>query len=382
MKKGISLRTRLTLITSMLLILLCVAFTISGLYNLNVNVIDPLQLTIKIDMDQLAAQPEQKLPGNIFDNLNEIIIEERIEPYSRFSFLFMVTAIVIGTVIMYFLSGLVLKPAKKLANDIACIDKDTLSRRITEFKAGDELNSIANSFNGMLERLQLAFEREQHFSAAAAHELKTPLTVIKTNLDVFDLDEAPSEEDVKDILGVVKKQTDRMVMLVNDLMKLSATDDCEKKDIVSVDKLLTEIADEMLPDMIKDMIKKSIELNIDTVPCNIKGNAVMIKHAISNLWSNAIKYNIDHGQISVSTYREGRQCIISIADTGIGIEEDKSKYIFEPFYRVDKSRSRESGGSGLGLAIAKEIIIHHEGTIIYEKNQPQGSRFTITLPVL
>lgn len=378
MKKGISLRIRLTLITSMLLILLCVAFTISGLYNLNVNVIDPLQLIIKIDMDQLEPQLDQEIPGIKLDNLNEIIIGETVVPYSRFSFLFMVAVIIIGTGIMYFLSGLVLKPAKKLAADISCIDKDTLFSPVTEFKAGDELNSIANSFNGMLERLQLAFEREQRFSASAAHELKTPLTVIKTNLDVFDLDEAPSEEDVKDILGVVKRQTDRMVILVNDLMKLSATNDCEKKDIVSVDKLLTEIADEMLP----DMIKKSIKFNIDTVPCNIKGNAVMIKHAISNLWSNAIKYNIDYGQISVSTYREGRQCIISIADTGIGIEEDKSKYIFEPFYRVDKSRSRESGGSGLGLAITKEIIIHHEGTIIYEKNQSQGSRFTITLPVL
>ena len=378
MKKGISLRVRLTLITSMLLILLCVAFTISGLYNLNVNVIDPLQVIVKIDTEQLGPQLDQKIPGGQLDNLNEIIIEETVEPYSRFSFLFMVAAIVIGTGIMYFLSGLVLKPAKKLAADISSIDKDTLFSPVTEFKAGDELSSIANSFNEMLERLQLAFEREQRFSAAAAHELKTPLTVIKTNLDVFDLDETPSEEDVKDILGVVRKQTDRMVMLVNDLMMLSTTDDCDKNDIISIEKLLTEVGEEMLP----DMIRKCIKLKIDIVPCNIRGNAVMIKHAISNLWSNAIKYNIDHGQIFVSTYSDGNQCIISIADTGIGIEEDKTKYIFEPFYRVDRSRSRELGGSGLGLAIANEIIMQHEGTIVYEKNHPQGSRFTITLPVL
>ncbi len=377
MKEGISLRGRLTFITSILLILLCIAFTVSGMYNLNVNVVDPLQLIIRIDMDQVARQTEQGVPEFMLDNLNEIIIEETIGPYSRFSFLFMVVAIVIGTSIMYFLSGLVLKPAQKLATDIACINKDTLSRRITNFKAGDELNSIANSFNGMLDRLQLAFDREQRFSAAAAHELKTPLTVIKTNLDVFDLDETHSKEDVEDILGVVKKQTDRMVMLVNDLMILSTNHACNRNDKVSIDKLLAEIREEMLP----DMINKSIKFRMDTVPCNITANAVMIKHAISNLLNNAIKYNVDGGQISVSAYTEENRCIICIVDTGIGIEEDKTKYIFEPFYRVDKSRSRTVGGAGLGLAITKEIIMQHKGTIVHGKNEPQGSKFTVTLPL-
>lgn len=378
MKKGISLQTRLTLITSMLLTLLCVAFTIFGLYNLNVNVINPLQSASEIDMNNIDIQPAQQLTETVTDNLNDEIITKTIMPYSRFSFLFMLAAIVIGTGMMYFVSGLVLKPAKKLASDIAYIDKDTLSNRVTGFRAGDELSSIADSFNGMLDRLQSAFEREQRFSAAAAHELKTPLTIIKTNLDVFALDESPAKQDLDNILDVVKQQTNRMVMLVNDLMELSSKDVCDKNDVVPVDKLLAEIAEELSPSMIKTHVK----LKIDAVPCNITANAVMLKHAISNIWSNAIRYNIEEGQISVSAYIEGRQCIICIEDTGIGIEEDKSKYIFEPFYRADKSRSRAAGGAGLGLAIAKEIITQHKGTVVYEKNEPRGSRFTVTLTIL
>ena len=166
---------------------------------------------------------------------------------------------------------------KKLAGDIANVDKDTLSNRFTEFNAGDELNTIANSFNGMLERLQSAFEREQRFSAAAAHELKTPLTVIKTNLDVFELDESPSEQEVKSVLEIVRRQTDRMITLVNDLMELSATDACEKKDEVAIDKLLAEIADELS----SDMEGRGITYELDTMPCNIIANAVMIKKALS-----------------------------------------------------------------------------------------------------
>lgn len=168
-----------------------------------------------------------------------------------------------------------------------------------------------------------------------------------------------------------------MITLVNDLMELSATDACEKKDEVAIDKLLAEIADELS----SDMERRGITYELDTMPCNIIANAVMIKNAISNLWSNAIRYNTENGRIFIFESREGDLCIISIVDTGIGIDEEKSKYIFEPFYRVDVSRSRAAGGAGLGLTIAKEIIMQHDGTIVYEKNKPHGSRFTITLPV-
>ena len=377
MKKGITLQLRLTLITSLLLVILSAAFTVAGMYNLKENVINPLQITIEFDSNKLAAQLNKQL-SEVGDNgINDFTIRSTIKPYSQFSLWFMAAAIMAGTIIMYFLSGIVLKPAKKLAGDIANVDKDTLSNRFTEFNAGDELNTIANSFNGMLERLQSAFEREQRFSAAAAHELKTPLTVIKTNLDVFELDESPSEQEVKSVLEIVRRQTDRMITLVNDLMELSATDACEKKDEVAIDKLLAEIADELS----SDMERRGITYELDTMPCNIIANAVMIKNAISNLWSNAIRYNTENGRIFIFESREGDLCIISIVDTGIGIDEEKSKYIFEPFYRVDVSRSRAAGGAGLGLTIAKEIIMQHDGTIVYEKNKPHGSRFTITLPV-
>jgi signal transduction histidine kinase len=267
----------------------------------------------------------------------------------------MIISVILGSLLMYVISGVALKQVRLLAQKIASIDKNELSFRITDFSAGDELNKLADSFNMMLTKLDIAFARESRFSADAAHELKTPLTVIKTNLDVLYLDESPTKEDCLESLEVVKKQTNRMIALVDDLLAMSTASVCNIDNYVEVDVMLEEIAKEFDP-KIKEM---HIRFDMDVKACSVKANYVMLKHAISNILENSIKYNYQDGEIEIKAYPEENDCVIYISDTGIGISEEHVKYIFEPFYRVDKSRSRKIGGSGLGLAIAYDIILKH-----------------------
>lgn len=373
MTKKISLRMRLTLITSAILIFFCIMLTVFSLYNANSNFV-----ITSFDRDNNVYGST----GIITPDLNKDVeyAEVTLVGYSAFStssYIFMIISIILGSLLMYVISGIALKQVRLLAHKIADIDKNELSFRITDFSAGDELNTLADSFNMMLTRLEIAFARESRFAADAAHELKTPLTVIKTNLDVLYLDENPTTEDCLESLEVVKKQTNRMIALVDALLAMSTASFCEIENHVDVDAMLEEITTEFEP----QMREKYIQLSMDVEACSIRANYVMLKHALSNIIDNAIKYNYQNGKIRIKVYQEEKNCVIYISDTGMGISEEHARYIFEPFYRVDKSRSRAIGGSGLGLAIAYNIILKHQGTIEYSAAEPKGSIFKMSLPI-
>ena len=375
MKTNLSLRLRITIITSILLIILSIAFTLSGLYNLNRNVIDPLQVILEIDMYNINY-PVEGIPFNeVRTNLNRIRVQDRVEPFSRFSIYFMLGIISLGTATMYFLSGIALRPAKRLATIMNKVDRNNLSHRIQDFNAGDELDSIANSFNLMLDRLEEAFAREERFSAAAAHELKTPITVMKTNLDVYSLYGTYEEEEVDEIIEVMKEQTERMMELVDNLNKLSSNKAYEKTDLIKLDVLLRELVD----DLSGDIREKKLDINLNLSTLEIQGNYTMLKNALANIVSNAIKYNKYGGSIAINLSANGKDKYLVVEDSGIGIREDEIERIFEPFYRVDKSRSRKIAGSGLGLSIAKEIIEDHGGQLYCESQPAKGSIFIIKL---
>lgn len=373
MTKKISLRMRLTLITSAILTVFCIMFTLFSLYNANSNFVFPDVV------NENNVQGSTGVEAPILDeNVKYVdVILVGYNAFSTSSYIFMIISIILGSFLMYAFSGVALKQVRLLAEKIANIDKNELSFRITDFSAGDELNKLADSFNMMLTRLDIAFARESRFSADAAHELKTPLTVIKTNLDVLYLDESPTKKDCLESLEVVKKQTNRMIALVDDLLAMSTANICNADNYVDVDAMLKEIVAEFEP-KISEM---HIKFNMDVKACSIKANYVMLKHAISNILDNAIKYNCENGRIEISAYPEENNCVLYISDTGIGISEEHVKYIFEPFYRVDKSRSRAIGGSGLGLAIAYDIILKHQGTIEYSAAKQKGSIFKIVLPI-
>lgn len=374
MKKGISLRMRLTLITSLLLTLMCISFTVFSIQSANEIFSISEAQSYNMEEPVLVTETEESL--NDYAEYGEPVAADA-DTFSNVSLIFMGISIVIGTLLMYILSGIALKPVRKLSKEIETIDKETLSNRIASFSSGDELNKLSNSFNGMMDRLQEAFEREQRFAAAAAHELKTPLTVIKTEIDVLELEEEPSDKEYIECLAIVKKQSNRMIDLVKELMNLSAVKEFEQEYIVDLDKMVQEIGQE-LSVLMRD---KDIAFNMNLISCKIKGNGVMLKQALSNVVENAIKYNIEHGKIEVIMIRVDKICEIFIVDTGIGIPVEKKTLIFEPFYRLDKSRARSMGGAGLGLALTKEVIEKHRGTVEIIDNNPVGSKFIIKLPI-
>lgn len=377
MKKRLSLRWRLTLITSVLLTLTCAVFTLFSFYNTQKNVVGSVasqMLTMPASETEVALSgdaPEEITPAmTVMPLLNDAVTAAA--PFGLYSFAFMGLAIVLGSAGMYALCGLALRPARKLAAEIAAIQSDNLSFRIQQFQGGDELESISHSFNLMMERVETAFLRETRFSAAAAHELKTPLTVIKTNLDVLALDKQPAPEEYEASISVVKKQTERMNTLVNQLTLLSGTSEVALRESVNLKQLVEEILQEL------DWGLLSLETALSAA--TVQGDSVLLKHALSNLIQNAIRYNVNNGTVFVSLSQSSDNCTIRVEDTGIGIREDDALHVFEPFYRVDQSRSRALGGTGLGLSIVKEIVEQHGGSVHYQRRNPNGSVFTTVLP--
>lgn len=369
-----SLQMRITLITGGTMIFICMLLAVFILFNTQVWMIHPISGNMEKNIEDNSWESDN-------DGLKEIVEIEAGDQYyiTQFysaAFLGICIILIIGVFLIYWVIGLSLKPLKNLQEEIACIDENDLSKRIRNFPAVYEIDLLASSFNQMMMRIQRAFEREKEFSAGAAHELKTPLAVINTNIDVLNLSDSPTEEEYAETFVIIKRQTDRMKQLVDDLFSMCTMDDYEINDTVSIEKLMTEIADEQKP----FMEEKGIQTTIEATDCFVKANSVMLRHALSNLIQNAIRYNVENGSIQISIATQPEHCIITVADTGIGISPKAAEHIFEPFYREDKSRSRKSGGAGLGLSITKNIITQHNGTLIYQPNQPRGSMFVVALP--
>lgn len=356
MKRRLSLKTRLIITTSLLLIVISILFTIFSLFNAYFNLIQPLE---KIYIKQPST---------------DIIIDAT--DFFVANIIFLIAAIVIGCGLTYLVAKFSLKPLKVWSEEMENIDPSQLSKRIQNSNTRDELDTLANSFNQLLDRLQKAFEREQRFSAAVAHELKTPLTVVKTNIEFLEMDENPQIADYAETIEILRKQNERMIQLVHDLTLLSSANIQKQKELIETDAMIGEIENDLKP----SLLSKNIRLAYNKVNAPIKGNPTLLKHALSNLMENAIKYNVTGGEILICQKIEHDQYLFSISDSGIGIRTEDAPYIFEPFYRADKSRNRATGGSGLGLAITKEIIEGHNGNIKYRTRKPQGSEFIISLP--
>lgn len=355
MKKRLSLTSRLMITTSVLLIMISILFTVFSLFNAYFNLIKPFeQMYVEQQVEDVVLNADYFFVAN---------------------FVFLAAAIIIGCAMTYLVAKFSLKPVKIWSEEMANIDQHQLSKRIENPNTKDELGTLANAFNQLLDRLQKAFDREKRFSAAVAHELKTPLTVVKTNIEFLQLEESPEAEDYAETIEVVKKQNERMIQLVQDLMLLSSPNTRPKCDLIHMDAMISEIEN----DLESLLLSKNIRFEYNNAGFHTEGNAVLMKHALSNLVENAIKYNSVDGEIVISQKIEDDCYQISISDTGIGISAEDAPYIFEPFYRADKSRNRSTGGSGLGLAIAKEIIESHNGSIEYHAREPQGSEFIIRL---
>ena len=377
-----SLQLKLTLLLSLLMIVSCVLmyFFIShsavsgmdGLQNYMIKV-DPQDgdspITFNVDPKALFPQFEQEIQETKEDFLLRSVIATTI-------------IILLSSVCTYFLTKKTLTPLQKLTSEVSQIQAQNLSTQLAVPNSKDEIAQLTSSFNEMLARLDNAFSTQKQFSANAAHELRTPLAVLQTNLEVFEKKQEPEMVEYQQLFTMIKEQTARLSQLVGTLLDMTNLKSVPRTDHVSLEELVDEVFCDLDP--VAEKAGISIHFNDSANQdshTDVTGSYVLLYRAVYNLVENAIKYNRPHGSVSVSVKQENRQAMVLVTDTGIGISPENQKKIFDPFFRVDKSRSRAMGGAGLGLALVDSIAKEHGGTVKVLESSETGSTIALMLPV-
>ena len=392
-----SLQLKLTLLLSLLMIVSCVLmyFFIShsavsgmdGLQNYMIKV-DPQDgdspITFNVDPKALFPQFEQEIQETKEDFLLRSVIATTI-------------IILLSSVCTYFLTKKTLTPLQKLTSEVSQIQAQNLSTQLAVPNSKDEIAQLTSSFNEMLARLDNAFSTQKQFSANAAHELRTPLAVLQTNLEVFEKKQEPEMVEYQQLFTMIKEQTARLSQLVGTLLDMTNLKSVPRTDHVSLEELVDEVFCDLDPVAEKagisihfdDNSSQDWHTDVHTPDAsalnnnirNITGSYVLLYRAVYNLVENAIKYNRPNGSVTVSVKEKNGQAMILVKDTGIGISPENQKKIFDPFFRVDKSRSRAMGGAGLGLALVDSIAREHGGSVkVLERNE-KGSIIALMLPV-
>ncbi|MGE7673158.1 sensor histidine kinase [Lysinibacillus sp. NPDC094403] len=373
-----SIRQRLTAMMIILLTICCIGLTL--ILNFSAGI-----MATKIDAATTSPAQEIGQDSHVIDNFqtpsNVMMLtpsEDAQKARTDFRFesvIYMVLIIVCGGVLTYYVSGKALKPLDSLNSQIKNRTVHNLSETMDIPPTDDEIAELTRSFNEMTDKLNNAFMMQSRFSANAAHELRTPLAVLKTKVDVFKMKNAHSIEEYEALINIFEKQTQRLSELVYTLLDMTNMNEEFENQPVGLKDVLKDIVSDL--SHIAD--EKEVKLYLDCDDSVVYGNTDLLYRALYNMIENGIKYNIDGGKVMIKVKSDKKQIIIEIIDTGIGILDEEKKYIFEPFYRVDKSRSRELGGSGLGLSIVQSILTKHNGNIIVKDNEDSGTCFQITL---
>lgn len=287
----------------------------------------------------------------------------------------LVFVIIAGSCAAYLLAGHYTKPIKQLSSHMRELAPDSLSRPIEVESGGEEIQELVKSFNQMTGQLSEAFAMQSRFSVSAAHELRTPLAVLRTRLDVFKKKEREQKE-YDELVQTMETYVDRLSSLISNLLELTETGELPEVEDVSLDSVIKTVVKDLEPVAHEHAVK----IHTDIEPLVVRGNASLLYRALYNLVENAIRYNEKEGSISIDLKNQDTAGMVKIADTGVGIAPEARELIFEPFYRVNKSRSREFGGAGIGLSLVKAILKRHGAFIAVDANEPQGSVFTITFP--
>ena len=289
-----------------------------------------------------------------------------------------ITAIVtlLSAAIAYFVSGRALKPLKKFSQQTENIDQDNLTSTRLENTAA-EFQQLSCSVNHMLDRLALSFDLQRQFAGNAAHELRTPLAMMQTKLELFTEEHSDVDAETSKLVQFQIDQVDRLTSLVRTLLEMSNLQSVSRSDEIE----LAPLIDEILTDLTTLAEQKNITLHQNCEDVHMIGSDTLIYRLLFNLIENAIKYNHSGGSVTVSMQQENQQVLLHIADTGCGIPEEYRESIFQPFFRVDKSRSRQMGGVGLGLALVREIAVLHGGSVCVESGSKDGTTFAVKLPL-
>jgi signal transduction histidine kinase len=320
-------------------------------------------------------EPGEHTPAEIF----RLVTDNQLTLLRNYSIIGICCLTALGGVSIYFLSRMMLKPVDRVSSLAARISSTNLKERINYSGPDDEIKRLADTFDGMLGRLENAFESQKQFIQDASHELRTPIAIAQTNIEVLEMDNKATIKDYERLKDIMKMNLERMSTLSEKLLLLSESEQGKTNwSTVELAPLLTELAAEFKTKAGESGI--NVELTSMEKSITVLGDAFRLKQALVNLVDNAIKYSKPGGEVKISARTDDTQVIIEIKDNGIGISQADQQRIFERFYRVDKSRSRAQGGSGLGLAIVKKIAEEHGGTISVESTLGEGSTFRITLP--
>lgn len=377
MKKHLSLRWKLTLMTAFMVVTACLAicFFISRSAILYMD---------EIGNSAIAILPNTDIPTTTTDEIQVVLNPKSVvaDTVKNTQIEFWIKSLAITLIItltvsflMYLIVGYALYPLRELTLQIEDIQAKNLKEPILSKSNSTEIERLTLAFNRLLLRLEETFATQRQFSANAAHELRTPLAVMSTKFEVFEKNKNPNEADYKEAIGMARSQTDRLSHVIDILLEMTELQSAPKSDSIS----LSEITEEVICDLVAVAEKKSISLVQDDGEARLTGSDTLVYRAIYNLIENAIKYNKEDGKVSVAITEDGNFAKVIITDTGSGIVREDWDKIFEPFFRVDKSRSRSMGGAGLGLALVKEIAVRHGGDVKVIESSNKGSSIELSL---
>ena len=371
--KKLSLQWRLTIITTLFIALICGCLTMF-VYSNGVYYINSLQdaVTLQDENEIYIGIPDGAWDGFVED-FSVQVYNNKLD-YRQKSLVISALMALLGGVITYFISGHALKPLRVFSDKIEKVQAQNLADSRIEENEVKELNQLSMSYNKMLGRLSDAFEAQRQFTANAAHELRTPLALMQVQLDTYNACAHPgNDEAAVETIKMMTEQNERLGKMVKTLLDMSELQTVARDEVIALDALIEEV----LTDLESLAARKNIRLVRECEPVTMTGSDILIYRLVYNLVENAVKYNIDGGQVTVTCREWDKHIHIMVSDTGKGIPEELRSRIFEPFFRVDKSRSRELGGIGLGLALVNEIVRVHEGSIEIKGNRAGGTDFEI-----
>lgn len=379
--KKMSLQWRLTCIITLYIAVICGCVTML-VYKNGVYYMDSLQEAVDTRGDDQPDDAEEiyiSIPEDKWDEFaNDFSVQvyNNKADYRKNSLIISAVLALLGGVATYFISGHALRPIRELSDKIEKVQAQNLADSRIEENQVKELNQLSVSYNRMLERLSAAFEIQRQFTANAAHELRTPLALMQVQLDLYHSNSHPDNDaDTVQMIKMVTEQNDRLNKMVKTLLDMSELQTVGRDDEIILDALV----DEVLEDLEPLAEGKNIRLIGKCKDITMVGSDILIYRLVYNLVENAIKYNYSGGQVTVTADRKEKHVYLSVEDTGAGIPEELKERVFEPFFRVDKSRSRELGGVGLGLALVREIVRVHDGSITVKSNPSGGTIFEVVL---
>lgn len=378
--KRMSLQWRLTCITTLCIAIIC-GFLTMFVYKNGVHYIDSLQDAVESQGDEKGNKSDEiyiSIPDDKWDEFADefsVQVYNNKADYKRNSLIITVLLALLGGVVTYFISGHALRPIREFSDKIEEVQAQNLSDSRIEENNIKELNQLGISYNKMLERLSEAFEIQRQFTANAAHELRTPLALMQVQLDLYNSATHPGNDaDTLQTIKMVTEQNDKLNRMVKTLLDMSELQTVGRDDKIVLDAIVEEV----LADLEPLAQEKNIKLIGKCEDATMIGSDILIYRLVYNLVENAIKYNHPLGQVTVTAYQRKKHVYLSVEDTGSGIPKELRERVFEPFFRVDKSRSRELGGVGLGLALVREIVRVHDGSICIKSGKTGGTIFEVT----